>query len=158
VLHLHRHGLAVGQARAVHLTDRGAGERLVFPRGKQLLDRRAELCFDQRADGFGRRARRRAAQSAQGFFVHGPVRLGHEAVDVAHGLAELGGQAAHVAEHLCGALGDLLRAARHQHVDRGARSNARQLDEAPETTGGQVVVFGHAQARLATNAANTTTK
>ena len=49
-LHLHDHRRAVGQLRAVHLTDRRRRDRLPVERDERLVDRAVQLFFEQRRD------------------------------------------------------------------------------------------------------------
>ena len=50
VLHLHGHPRAVVQARAVHLGERGRGERRLLELGEDGVEGLAELALDRRAD------------------------------------------------------------------------------------------------------------
>jgi hypothetical protein len=90
VLRFDRDLAAIEQARAMHLADRCAGDRLVVPLGEQAIDRGAELRFDQLPDRLRRRRGRGRPQAFERLLVGFAMRLRHDAVYVARHLPDLG--------------------------------------------------------------------
>ncbi len=106
ILDLDRDPTPVREPRAIHLADRGGGDRFLVELVEHVLDAFLELLLDHLAHVLEGDRRRGITQRCELALKLGPVLLGHEAdVDERHHLSELHCRALHLSERL----DDLLR-------------------------------------------------